>query len=70
MSQPLPANNLRIYDVPSMGAQVHIHGDAAGGRIYDYSRQSYTPLNAYESAMAELHAQQLGIQPITKTTKK
>lgn len=65
MSIPIKPN-LTIYDLPGSQGQVHIHGDAAYGRIYDYSRQVYRPLNAYESAMADLYAQNLGLKKIVK----
>ena len=61
----------KIYDIPSMGAQVHIHRSADGNTVYGGSVKPYghqkgdsvMPLNGYEASMAELRASQLGIKP-------
>lgn len=62
------ADDLKIYDIPSMQAQVHIHGDASSGKILPYDRSVSQPLDAYESAMAEASAKSLGIQPLIRST--
>ena len=64
MSQPI-----RIYDLPHSQGQLHLHGDSSGttlygGRIYDYGRSVYRTLNSYEAAMADLHADRLGLKKI------
>lgn len=60
---------LAIFDLPFSQGQVHIHGDASSGRVYDYSQKYYIPLNAYESAMVDLRAKQLGLSKIVKPIK-
>jgi hypothetical protein len=65
------SDSLRIYDLPASQGQVHLHGDATGtnlygGRLYDYSRQAYRPLNGYEAAMADYSAQQVGLPKIER----
>jgi hypothetical protein len=62
----------RIYDLPLSQGQIHIHGSADGtilygGRLYPYDRKDrkvYIPLDAYEVAMADYYAQQLGLKLI------
>lgn len=66
---------VRIYDLPHSQGQVHLHGDPSGnylygGRIYDYSREVYRPLNAYEAAMADYYAQQVGLNQVDPMSKK
>lgn len=55
---------LVIYDMPESQGQIHIHGDAICGGVHDYGRTIFRPLNAYESAMADFNAQQLGLPKI------
>ena len=53
-----------VYDLPMTGVQMHLHENnkgILGGRAYSYDRQSWAPLNAYEGAMADHYAKQLGI---------
>ena len=50
--------------MPSIGGQVHLHENdlgISGGRLYDYDRSVYKPLNAYEGAMLDLYATKLDI---------
>lgn len=62
----------KIYDIPSMRAQVHIHTSRDGNTVYGGSVKPYgwkdkdpvLPLNGYEASMAELRANLLGIKPI------
>ena len=62
-SKTLP---LTIYDLPGSQGQFHFHGDAAFGSIQAYGPSSVPPmrLNAYECAMGDLYAQQLGLKKV------
>jgi hypothetical protein len=58
-----------IRDLPLSQGQLHLHGDRTGtslygGRLYDYSRNEYRTLNAYEAAMADYYAGQVDLKKI------
>ena len=55
-----------IYDLPSVGGQVHLHENdlgITGGRLYPYDRNSdiFKALNACEGAMLDFYAKNLQI---------
>ena len=53
-----------IYDLPSVGGQVHLHENElgiTGGRLYPYDRSTFKPINTYEGAMLDLFAKKLDI---------
>ena len=58
---------IKVFDLPAMGATVHIHGSADGNTLYGGDirpigmNQPLARLNGYESAMADLYAQGTGI---------
>ncbi|MDI3474054.1 MAG: hypothetical protein PWR30_377 [Candidatus Woesearchaeota archaeon] len=59
-----PLDKPIIYDMPSVGGQVHLHENElgiTGGRLYPYDRSTFKPINAYEGAMLDLYAKKLGI---------
>ncbi len=63
----LYTGKILIYDFPGSGGQVHLHQNDlgfSGGRVYPYGREVFKPLNAYEAAMFEYRANQLGCKPI------
>ena len=63
------SDDLKIYDLPNSGGQLHLHRDASYGRIYDYSRRHYKVLNAYESAMADCRAGQINLPKVYDSTR-
>lgn len=66
MTGPLSPNNLRVFDIPDAKAQFHLHGDAACGKLITHDRQHEVILNAYESAMVDLLAPQVGLKPLDR----
>ncbi len=57
------------FDLPDSQGQIHIHGDASGDYLYmgwlqNHGWQEGDPrifLDSYEAAMADFHAQQMGL---------
>lgn len=73
--KPEPINPVRInqpddfshgYDLPNSGAQIHFHGNNGNishGHIKDYNQVHLVKnMNAYESAIADRHAMDLGLK--------
>ncbi len=53
-----------IYDMPSIGGQVHLHENKqgiTGGRLYTYDRKTHKTINATEGALLDLYAKKLNI---------
>ncbi len=68
---------LKIYDLPSVNAQLHLHSSEDGNTIPEGNlvanenpEEIRRTLNGYESAMAEYYFKQFGIEPIIKDKKK
>ncbi len=60
-----PLDKPIIYDMPSVGAQLHLHKNEkgiTGGRLYPYDRSTFKPINAYEGAMLDHYAKKLDIK--------
>jgi len=61
---------VKIFDLPNIGATIHIHGSADGNTLYGGDvrpigmNKPFQPLNSYESAMADYYLTQAGIKPI------
>jgi hypothetical protein len=63
-----------IYDFPSSGVQLHIHGDRSGNTLYGGGYKKYgedrifKPINGYEASMADLNLRGAGIKPLYRGT--
>jgi hypothetical protein len=61
---------LRIYDLPEIGASVHLHGSSDGNYLYGGDvrpigfNEPFIRLNSYECAMADYYLSNVGIKPI------
>lgn len=61
---------VKIFDLPNIGASIHLHGSADGNYLYGgdvrpiRSNEPFRRLNSYESAMADYYLTQGGIKPI------
>jgi hypothetical protein len=53
---------MKIIDLPGSSLQIHLHEGAGSIKPYGWQRgDPYRPLDAYESAMADHYASQLGL---------
>jgi hypothetical protein len=63
---------LMIYDFPSMGAQLHIHGSMDGNTLYGGGYKKYgedkifKPLNGYEASMSDFDLRNSGMNPLMR----
>lgn len=65
---------LKMWAIPSMGADVHIHTSEDGNTVYGGSVKPFGwkkkdpvwPLNGFEASMADLNASLLGLKPKIK----